>query len=299
MEQHPFERIGREFFSSLPEELIQQPFELRHICRFVPIRGPSPTEKLDPVPSFNPRDRRPASSGREQAGADGDGRKESIPKVLRIGVEQRRRLGRAERSRQLAGVVVGRILFLDFCRRNRDGDGVSTVNSVQLTRISAVRMAGFPVHLSASLAGLSRDRGSESIWREFVEETFHNPVGRPYPLPGRPAFVRRPVTFRGLWGGGEGRGWRTRQSRCRVRLDSAPVFNNDLAYSRPPPDSRSYRRGDKLEGSLDAYLRLDASDPCNTRRAGAPGPTSRRRSSGTSGRSSRRIASTATAAVRS
>ncbi|HEV3137797.1 MAG TPA: hypothetical protein VGZ26_07825 [Pirellulales bacterium] len=65
LEQHPFERIGREFFTSVPEELIQQSFELRHICRFVPIRGPSPTEKLNPVPSFNPRDRRPTSSGRE------------------------------------------------------------------------------------------------------------------------------------------------------------------------------------------------------------------------------------------
>jgi hypothetical protein len=103
LEQHPLERIGREFSPFLSEELVQQAFELRHIFRFVPVRGSSPNEKLNSVPSFNPRDRRSASSGREQAAADGDGRKDSIPKVLRIGVEQRRRLGRAERSRQLAG----------------------------------------------------------------------------------------------------------------------------------------------------------------------------------------------------
>ena len=89
LEQHSFERIRREFLSSLSEELIQMPFEPRDIRRFVPIRRASPTEKLDPVPSFDPRDRRSPSDGREQTGTDGNGREESIPEVLWIGVEQR------------------------------------------------------------------------------------------------------------------------------------------------------------------------------------------------------------------
>ena len=89
LEQRSFERIRREFFSSLPEELIQVPFEMRDIRRFVPIRCTSPTEKLDPVSPFDPRDRRSPSDGREQTGTDGDGREESIPKVLWIGVELR------------------------------------------------------------------------------------------------------------------------------------------------------------------------------------------------------------------
>jgi hypothetical protein len=115
LEQHSFERIGRKFFCSLSEELIEQPFELRHVCRLVPVRGSSPHEELNPVSAFNPRDGRSASAGREQAGADGGSRKDSIPKVLGVSAEQRRRFGRAERASQLAGVIVSGILFFDFC----------------------------------------------------------------------------------------------------------------------------------------------------------------------------------------
>src|SRR4051812_38911020 len=121
LEQHSFEWIDREFLTSLSEELIQVPFELRDIRRFVPIRRASPTEELDPVPSFNPRDGWSTSYRREPAGTNGHGREESIPKVLWIGVEQWQRVVRAERSGQLPGVVVGRILFLEVSCQDRGG----------------------------------------------------------------------------------------------------------------------------------------------------------------------------------
>src|ERR1700722_9238213 len=94
LEQYPFERIGGELFRFLSEELIKQATEPLHICRLVPIRSASPNEKLNPVSAFNAWDRRPASSRRKSTGADRRGGEDPIPKLMRIGVEERQGLGR-------------------------------------------------------------------------------------------------------------------------------------------------------------------------------------------------------------
>src|SRR5262249_60482340 len=93
--------------------------EPHHVSRLVQIRGPSPAEKLDAVSAFNPRHGGAALDGREQTGTAHDGGEEPIPEVLRIGVEQRQRLGRPKRSRQLTSGIVGGGFFCDLRRGER------------------------------------------------------------------------------------------------------------------------------------------------------------------------------------